>query len=95
MVLAEDVQFALRGQGADGREMLVGVPLPQDRGVAYGGIRPDHAGQGIKARFVYEEDRVLLRLRPFLIAGQVSSRQRAIAASLRCRARRIGFCGLQ
>jgi hypothetical protein len=34
-------------------------------------------------------------LRPLLIAGHVSSRQRAIAASPRWRARRAGFCGLQ
>jgi hypothetical protein len=27
MVLVEEVQFALRGQGADGREMLAGPPL--------------------------------------------------------------------
>jgi hypothetical protein len=54
MVLVEEVQFALRGQGADGREMITGAPLLQDRGVAYGGIGPDHTGQGIKARFVYE-----------------------------------------
>jgi hypothetical protein len=38
---------------------------------------------------------LLLSLRPFLMAGQVSSRHCAMAASLRCRARRAGFCGRQ
>ena len=91
MILTEEVEFALRESGADGREMLTGPPLLQHRGVTYGGIRPDHAGQGVKARFVYKEEALALGLGPFVMAGHVSVRQRAIAVSSRWRARRMGF----
>jgi hypothetical protein len=94
-LLDVEIEFSLRGDGADGREMITRPPLPQDGSLAHRGIGADDTGQGIKPRFVYEQDCLLLRLRPFLRAGQVSSRQWAIAASSRCRARRAGFCGLQ
>ena len=82
-VLAAEVQLALGRDGTDHREMVAGPPLPQDWRLAYWRIGPDDAGQWIQARFVYEEDGLLLRLRPFLMAGQVSSRHWAIAASSR------------
>jgi hypothetical protein len=55
----------------------------------------NHTGQRVEPGFVYEEDVLLLGLRPFLMAGQVPWRQRAMATSSRWRAHRAGFCGLQ
>jgi hypothetical protein len=95
VVLATEIELALRRDGTDGREVLAGPPLPQDGGLADRRIRADDTGQGIEPGFVYKEDAVALGLRPLSRAGQVSWRQRAIAASSRWRARRIGFCGLQ
>jgi hypothetical protein len=94
-VLAAEVQLALWRDGTDRREMVAGPPLPHDRGLANRGVGADDTRQGIKARFVYEEDGLLLLLRPLLRAGQICSRQCAMAASSRCRACRAGFCGLQ
>lgn len=95
VALAEAVEFALGGQGTDGRQMLTGPPLPQDGRLAHGRIGADDAGQGINPGLVYEENTLPLGFRPLLMAGQVSSRQRVMAASSRWRARRAGFCGLQ
>jgi hypothetical protein len=95
VVLAMKVQLPLWGDGADGREMVTGPPLAQDRGLARRGVGADDTGQGIKARFVDEEDGLLLGRRPFLSAGQVCWCQRAMAPSSRWRAHRAGFCGLQ
>jgi hypothetical protein len=83
VVLAVEVQLAFRREGREGREVIARPPLPQDRGLPYGGIRAHHTGQGINARFVSTQDRVLRRLGPFLMADQVSSRQCAIATSSR------------
>jgi len=94
-VLAVEVELALGGDGTDRGQMVAGTPLPQNGGVAYRGIGADDAGQGIEPGFIDEENRLPLGLCPLLSAGQVSSRQRAMAASSRCRARRTGFCGLQ
>jgi hypothetical protein len=94
-VLTMEIQLPLRGDGTDGREMVAGVPLAQDGRLAPWGIGVHDTGQGIKPGFVYEEDGLLLGFRPLLMAGQVSSRQRVIAASSRWRARRMGLCGLQ
>jgi hypothetical protein len=89
-VLAVEVERALRGDGADGGEMVAGAPLPQDRRLAHRCIGAHDAGQGVDTRRIEEEERLLPRLGPFLSAGHVSSRQRAMAASSRCGARRIG-----
>ena len=94
MVLTMKLQLALWRDRADGREMLVGVPLPQEGGLAAGGVGAHDPRHGIEARFIYQEDG-LLRVRPLLRAGQVSSRPWAIAASSHWRARRAGCCGLQ
>jgi hypothetical protein len=69
--------------------MIAGPPLVQDGRLAHRHIRAHHAGEGIEAGFIDEEDPLLLGLRPLLIAGHVSSRQRASAASSRLRARVI------
>ena len=95
VILAVKVEFALGRDGTDGREMIPGPPVPQNWGLAHRRIGADDAGQRIKPGLVYEENRVLLDLRPLLMAGQVASRHCAMAASWRCRARLVGFCGLQ
>jgi hypothetical protein len=93
-LLSVEVQLALRRDRTDGGEVIAGPPFPHQRGLADRRVGTDDAGQGIKARFIYKEERVLLGRRPFLMAGQVSARPRARAASSRCRARRAGFWGL-
>src|SRR5262245_27137864 len=95
MILAGEIQLAFERHGTDGREMVTSPPLPPDGRLAHGRIGADDTGQRIEPGLVYEEDRLLLCLGPLLRAGQVSSRQRAMAASSRWRARRAGFCGLQ
>ena len=94
-LLAVKVHLALGGYGRDGRQMIACPPLPQHGRLSDRRIGTHDTGQGIKPGLVYEEDGLVLGLRPFLRAGQVSSRQRVMAASSRWRARRIGFCGLQ
>jgi hypothetical protein len=94
-VLAMEIQLPLWGDRADGREMLAGPPLLQDRGLSNRCIGADDAGQRIEPGFIDEKDALPLGLRPLLIAGHVSWRQRAMATSSRWRARRAGFCGLQ
>jgi hypothetical protein len=94
-VLASAIELGLGRHGTDGREMIARPPPPQDRGLPYRGIRAHHTGQGIKARFVSKEDRLLRRLCPFLMVDQVSSRQWVMAAAWRWQARRAGFWGLQ
>jgi transposase len=90
-ILGLEVHLSLGRDGGDGREMIEGAPLPQDRRLPHGRIGAHDAGPGIEPGFVYEEDGLLLFLSPFLIAGHVSVRQWAIATSSRWRARRMGF----
>ena len=95
MILAGDIPRAFGRDGADGREMVTPPPLPHDGRVPDRGLGAHDPGQRIAAGLVYAENRVLRCLGPRLRAGQVSSRQRAMAASSRWRARRAGVCGLQ
>ena len=95
MILAGAIPLAFGRDGADGREMVTRPPLPQDRRVPDRGLGAHDTGQRRETGLVYEENRLLLGLGPLLRAGQVSSRQRAMAASSRWRARRAGFCGLR
>jgi hypothetical protein len=95
LVLAVEIQLARRRYRTDGREVVTRPPLSENGRLAYRGIGTDDTGQGIEPRFIDEEDRLPLGLCPPLRAGQVSSRQRVMAVSSRCRARRAGFCGLQ
>jgi hypothetical protein len=57
--------------------------LAQDGCLPHRRIGAHHTGQRIEARFVYEEEALLLALCPFLMADQVSSRQWVMAASSR------------
>ncbi len=82
-VLAVEVELALWREGANGGEMLARAPLSQDGGLAHRGIGAHHTGQGIKTGLVYEEDALLLLLRPLLMAGQVCSRPCTMAAASR------------
>lgn len=94
VVLAMAGELARGGDGTDGREMVTRAPLPQHRRLAHRRTGADDTRQGIKVRFVSEEDRLGWGLCAFLIAAPVSVRQRAMAASSRRRARRAGCCGL-
>ena len=89
------VPRAFGRDGADGREMVTPPPLPHDGRVARQGPRCARPWATDSSRIRLCRDRVLRGLRPRLRAGQVSSRQRAMAASSRWRARRAGVCGLQ
>jgi hypothetical protein len=95
LVLGMKIQLALRGYRTDGREVITRPPLPENGCLAYWGIGADDTGPGREPGFIDEEDRLPLGLCPLLRAGQVSARQRVMAASSRCRARRAGCCGLQ
>jgi len=88
-------QAPIQGDGADGREMVVGEWHMQDGGLSARRPRAQRQGQQIEARFVYPDDGRSLLLRPFLRAGQRSSCHAAILASLRCVARVMGCCRLQ
>ena len=81
--LAMTIQLAPRRDGADGREVIPRPPLPENGRVAYRGRGADDTGQGIEPGFIDEEDRLPLGLGPLLSAGQLSSRQRAMATSSR------------
>jgi hypothetical protein len=71
-VLAGEIPLGFGRDGADGREMIPGVPLLQDGRVPHWRRGAHDTGQGIAAGFVYKEDGVPLGFRPFLMAGQVS-----------------------
>ena len=51
-VLAVAVHCTRRGDGGDGREMIMGVPLPQDRRLADRRRGAHDTGQGVKPGFV-------------------------------------------
>jgi hypothetical protein len=94
-VLAVEVARARGGDGAARGPMVAGPPRPQEGCLADGGIRAHATRQGIEPGCIDEEERLPLGLCPLLRGGQVSARQRALAASSRCRARRAGCWGLQ
>ena len=94
-LLAVKIHLAFGGYGRDSRQMVSRPPLPQHGRLPDRGIGTPDTGQGIKAGLVYEEDGLVLGVRPLLRAGQMSLRQRVMATASRWRARRTGFCGLQ
>jgi hypothetical protein len=85
-VLTMEVPLAFRRDRTASGEVSAGLPFPPHGGLADRRLGADDTGQGINARCIYQEERVLLGWRPLLRAGQVSSRQRA---------RRAGFWGRQ
>jgi hypothetical protein len=95
VLLTVKIELTFRGEGADRREMIPGLPFPEDGGLAYWGIHADGTGQGIEPGFIAEEARLRLGFGPLLRAGQLSSRQPMMPASSRWRARRAGCYGLQ
>jgi len=90
-VLAGEIPLGLGRAGTDGREVIAGPPRPQDGRVPHWGRAADDARHGIDPGRVYEENGLLLDLRPCLMAGQGSWRPWAMAASSRWRACRGGF----
>jgi hypothetical protein len=74
VILRMEVELAFERKGADRRQMVAGIPFPQNRRLADGSIGAHDTRQRVKPGLVYEKDGLLLDLRPFLIAGQVSSR---------------------
>jgi hypothetical protein len=80
---------------ADGRQLLPGLPCLHDWGLADWRIGAPDAGPRVNPRRLSAAERRRLRLGPCVLAGPVSSCQRAMAASARCRARRAGVCGRQ
>lgn len=64
---------------------------PQHRCLPARGVGAHHPGQQVKADFVYPDDGAPLARCFFLIAGQRSCFQAAMAASSRWLARMIGF----
>jgi hypothetical protein len=82
-VLAGAGHLALWRHGADGGEMSARPPRSPDGGLPHRRIGAHHTGQGMKTGLVYEEAALWLLRRPFLMAGQVGSRQGAMAASSR------------
>jgi hypothetical protein len=94
-VLAVEVHLALGREGGDGGEMVAGAPLLQDRCPASWRIGAPDTGSRRDTRRIDPEDRLALGVRPLLLAGHVSSRHWAMAASSRGCARRLGCWGLQ
>ena len=82
-VLAMAGELTLRRQGTDSRERLARPPLAQDGCLPYRRIGAHDTREGITPRLVYKDDRVRLGFRPLWMAGQVSSRHWARAASSR------------
>ncbi len=83
------------GDATNGREMIVGERDTQDGRVTARCIGANAARQEVEARFIYPDDSPSVSLGPLLSAGQRSSYQAWMAASLRWIARSIGCWGLQ
>src|SRR3954471_6421760 len=88
-------QLTLRGNRADRRDMIIAQGSAQNRCLPTGSIRTCQCWQQVKASFVYPNEGSPFLLGFFLIAGHFSSRQAAMACSLRWVARSTGFCTLQ
>jgi hypothetical protein len=95
VILAVAGPLALWRPGADGGELIPGPPRAHDGGLPHRRRGPPHARQGITTGLLDDEETLSLLLRPLLRAGHVGSRQRAMAASSRGRARRLGCWGRQ
>ena len=98
MILAEDVQFALRGQGADGRERLAGPPLLQDRGATYWQVATEEVKRQCRARDrVRERERTQFLTQARILYQYTPSKPRYLSQvdAPRKRYRRIKLLQLQ
>ena len=95
VVLDQQQQPAVRGEAADGRQVVVGQRYPQEWGLAARGVGADRSRQQVEAGLVYPDDGPPFPLGFFLRTGQRSVSQRSIAASSLWLARRTGFWALQ
>jgi len=90
----EAVSLRADGDPRDDGDAVVGKMVMNNGRLAYGGPGTPHAGGQHEARFV-DENQVGAQPRGvFFTCFQVVSFHFWIAASLRSRARRSGFCGL-
>ena len=87
-------ESAIRGEGADHGEMIVGERGAQHWRLPHGRVGAGNERQQVEAGLVYEEDRAVFVARFARRAGQRSACHAAIAASLRWVARTTGFCRL-
>ena len=71
------------------------LAMPMDGGFPLRGPSPDHRGNQEEARFVGEDDVGAQPRSVFFTRGHSFFFQRSISASLRSKARRSGFWGLQ
>src|SRR5690242_4910182 len=89
------VQLSRRRDGTDDVEMVVATRGVDHRRLANRSPSAYTRRQQVEAGFVYPDEGSLFVGSFFLINGQVSSRQRSIASSLRSRARSTGCWTLQ
>jgi len=91
-VEAEALTPGAHRKGGDGRDPVVPLPAAQEGGLTPGRLGAAHAGDEQKAGLVYEDEGGPQPCGVFFTRGQASCFHRAMAASLRWRARRSGFC---
>lgn len=96
-VTVQRAMIALRadGDGRDGRDAVVRIPVAQDRGPAHRAPRLPHRGDQEEARFVGEDEVGAQPRGVFFTRGQPERFHAAMAASSRSTARRSGFWWLQ
>lgn len=87
MVLHLHEEPAIRGDAADGRQMVAGQRHVEDGRLPAWGISANGHWQQRKGRLINPDNRALLRFGLFLSAGQRSSHHALMAASLRWVAR--------
>lgn len=93
----ERAMAALRADGEprDGRDTVVGIPVPQERRLPHRAPGLADRGEQEEARFVYEDEVGPQPGGVFFTRGQVVRFHAAMPASSRWRARRSGFWWLQ
>jgi hypothetical protein len=94
-ILHQEQQPLIWGDTADGRKMIACQRDAQHRRLSTRGVGTHDPGQQVEAGLIYPDNGAVFLSGFFLIAGQRSAYQAAIAASSRCVARRIGFWGVQ
>jgi hypothetical protein len=92
--LDHHIQFPIRRNRTDSRQMIVGQGYTQNGCLASGGIGPYARGQQIKPRCIDKEYNAPFWLSDFSNSSHFSARQRSMA-SFRWLAWDAGFCPLQ